>query len=115
MANEKSIEMRLPSLDELFSSQEERDDAKLKRIYEIPIEEIDPFDFGDQYDINGNQLRNYDEEPVINVLEFVYDDQTAPREMILAGTMTYFDRFGGLYGDGGNIIKMEYLGRKWEP
>jgi len=35
--------MRLPSLDELFSSQEERDDAKLKRIYEIPISEIDPF------------------------------------------------------------------------
>ena len=43
MANEKSVEMRLPSLDELFSSQEERDDAKLKRIYEIPIDEIDPF------------------------------------------------------------------------
>ena len=43
MANGKNIEMRLPSLDELFSSQEERDDAKLKRIYEIPIEEIDPF------------------------------------------------------------------------
>ena len=31
MPNEKSIEMRLPSLDDLFSSQEERDDAKLKR------------------------------------------------------------------------------------
>lgn len=43
MANEKNVEMRLPSLDELFSSQEERDDAKLKRIYEIPINEIDPF------------------------------------------------------------------------
>lgn len=35
-------EIRLPSLDELFSSQEERDDAKLKRIYEIPLDEIDP-------------------------------------------------------------------------
>ena len=43
MAKEKSEEMRLPSLDELFSSQEERDDAKLKRIYEIPLSEIDPF------------------------------------------------------------------------
>lgn len=43
MKNETSVEMRLPSLDELFSSQEERDDAKLKRIYEIPLEEIDPF------------------------------------------------------------------------
>lgn len=43
MPNEKSIEMRLPSLDELFSSQEERDDAKLKRIYEISLSDIDPF------------------------------------------------------------------------
>ena len=43
MAKERNKEMRLPSLDELFSSQEERDDAKLKRIYEIPLSEIDPF------------------------------------------------------------------------
>ena len=43
MANEKKSEIKLPSLDELFSSQEERDDAKLKRIYEIPLSEIDPF------------------------------------------------------------------------
>lgn len=43
MTNERLAEIRLPSLDELFSSQEERDDAKLKRIYEIPLEEIDPF------------------------------------------------------------------------
>ena len=35
-------EIRLPSLDELFSSQEERDAAKLKRIHEIPLDEIDP-------------------------------------------------------------------------
>ena len=39
MPNEKSIEMRLPSLDDLFSSQEERDDAKLKRIYDIDLQE----------------------------------------------------------------------------
>lgn len=43
MVNVKNAEMRLPSLDELFSSQKERDDAKLKRIYEIPLDEIDPF------------------------------------------------------------------------
>ena len=43
MPNEKKVEMRLPSLDDLFSSQEERDDAKLKRIYDIPLLEIDPF------------------------------------------------------------------------
>lgn len=43
MAKEKREEIQFPSLDELFSSQEERDDAKLKRIYEIPLTEIDPF------------------------------------------------------------------------
>ena len=43
MANVRDTGMKLPSLDELFSSQEERDDAKLKRIYEIPLDEIDPF------------------------------------------------------------------------
>ena len=43
MPRENETSMKLPSLDELFSSQEERDDAKLKRIYEIPISEIDPF------------------------------------------------------------------------
>ena len=43
MPNEKSIEMRLPSLDDLFSSQEERDDAKLKRIYDLDLLDIDPF------------------------------------------------------------------------
>jgi ParB family chromosome partitioning protein len=43
VAKEKREEIQFPSLDELFSSQEERDDAKLKRIYEIPLTEIDPF------------------------------------------------------------------------
>ena len=43
MAKEKREEIQFPSLDELFSSQEEREDAKLKRIYEIPLTEIDPF------------------------------------------------------------------------
>ena len=39
----KKEEIKLPSLDELFTTQEERDDAKLKKIYEIPISDIDPF------------------------------------------------------------------------
>lgn len=43
MPNVRDTEMKLPSFDELFSTQEERDDAKLKRIYEIPLGEIDPF------------------------------------------------------------------------
>ena len=43
MPKEKGSTIKLPSLDDLFSSQEERDDAKLKRIHEIPLDQIDPF------------------------------------------------------------------------
>ena len=55
--------MRLPSLDELFSSQEERDDAKLKRIYEIPISEIDPFP--------DHPFHVRDDEDMMNLVESV--------------------------------------------
>ena len=55
--------MRLPSLDELFSSQEERDDAKLKRIYEIPLSEIDPFP--------DHPFHVRDDEDMMNLVESV--------------------------------------------
>ena len=35
--------LQMNSLDELFSSQEERDDAKLERVKEIPLTELHPF------------------------------------------------------------------------
>lgn len=43
MARRERTELNLPVLDELFTTQEERDDAKLKRIYDIPLSEIDDF------------------------------------------------------------------------
>ncbi|MBQ9074520.1 MAG: ParB/RepB/Spo0J family partition protein [Mogibacterium sp.] len=55
--------MKLPSLDELFSSQEERDDAKLKRIYDIPLEEIDPFP--------DHPFKVQDDEDMINLAESI--------------------------------------------
>ena len=63
MANAKDIEMKLPSLDDLFSSQEERDDAKLKRIYEIPLEEIDPFP--------DHPFKVRDDDDMMNLVESV--------------------------------------------
>ena len=63
MPNVRDIEMKLPSLDDLFSSQEERDDAKLKRIYEIPLDEIDPFP--------DHPFRVRDDEDMINLVESV--------------------------------------------
>lgn len=43
MPKETTDGIKLPSLDELFSSEEERKEAKLKKIEEIPLELIDPF------------------------------------------------------------------------
>ena len=42
MAGRKS-DFTLPTLDDLFSSQEERDEAKLAKIRDIPLSEIDGF------------------------------------------------------------------------
>ena len=66
MANVKDIEMKLPSLDELFSSQEERDDAKLKRIYEIPLDEIDPFP--------DHPFKVRDDEDMLNLVESIREN-----------------------------------------
>lgn len=63
MANARDIEMKLPSLDELFSSQKERDDAKLKRIYDIPLDEIDPFP--------DHPFKVRDDEDMLNLVESV--------------------------------------------
>ena len=66
MAKEKNKEMKLPSLDELFSSQEERDDAKLKRIYKIPLSEIDPFP--------KHPFKVKDDEDMLHLAESIRDN-----------------------------------------
>lgn len=43
MANDRKIEFNLPKLDDIFTSQMERDDRSLKRIYNIPLDKIDPY------------------------------------------------------------------------
>lgn len=43
MATGKKSDFVLPTLDDLFSTQEQRDDAKLQKIRDIPISEIDDF------------------------------------------------------------------------
>ena len=64
MAGRKS-DFTLPTLDDLFSTQEMRDDAKLAKIRDIPLELIDDFpdhpfkQFGDkigQANISANLL-----------------------------------------------------------
>ncbi|MCI7392512.1 MAG: ParB/RepB/Spo0J family partition protein [Clostridiales bacterium] len=43
MPSEKKPRFELNSVDDLFSTQEMRDEAKLKKINEIPLDQIDPF------------------------------------------------------------------------
>ena len=88
--------------------------------YQHDIAEPDPNDFGEryEYDKDGNivgPLRNYDGEECVHVLEFIADLEMLPQAAKEAGGMHGLEFFGGKFGDGGNIIKMEYLGRKWVP
>lgn len=39
----RDLKLNLPSADDLFSTQEERDDAKREKVLDIPLSEIDPF------------------------------------------------------------------------
>ena len=63
MENERNAEMRLPSLDDLFSNQQERDEARLKKIYEIPLDEIDSFP--------DHPFKVKDDEDMMNLTESV--------------------------------------------
>lgn len=53
----------LPKLDEYFTTQEQRDDAKLKKIHEIPLEEIDEFP--------DHPFKVLDDEDMMNLAESV--------------------------------------------
>lgn len=74
-------------------------------------------DFKDDGTIDyfGHPDKNYDGEPCTNVIEFVTDEDYVPSSAESAGTYTVFGILGGLHGKGGNIAKMEYTGRMWEP
>jgi len=63
MPKSRKIELDLPKLDDIFSTQEERDDAKLKKIYEIPLGEIDPFP--------EHPFKVKDDEDMMNLVESV--------------------------------------------
>ena len=39
----RELKLNLPSADDLFSTQEERDDAKLERVIDLPLSEISDF------------------------------------------------------------------------
>lgn len=61
----------------------------------------------------GHPDKNYDEEIGIGLVEFIFDKDVAPVCVLQYGTMSALDQFGGIYGDGGNIVSIKYLGKVW--
>jgi len=57
------IDFGLPGIDDIFSTQAERDEAKLKKIYEIPLDQIDPFP--------EHPFKVKDDEDMMNLVESV--------------------------------------------
>lgn len=62
----------------------------------------------------GDPDENYDGQDCINILEFIVDISKMSKVANDAGTYTVLEQYGGLYGKGGNVAKMEYTGRVWE-
>ena len=66
MSKEKKPRFELKGVDEFFTTQEMRDEAKLAKIHEIPIEEID--DFPD------HPYKVRDDEDMMNLMESIRDN-----------------------------------------
>ena len=64
--------------------------------------------------IYGTPCANYDGQDAVCLLEFVVDWTKLPRIVKDAGTFTVLPQFGGLYGDGGNVVKLTRIGRWWK-
>lgn len=63
----------------------------------------------------GHPATHADGYDVTCVLEFIYDAEHINSKALQAGNFCNIEHFGGLHGYGGDIVKIEYLGRKWEP
>lgn len=66
MSEEKKPRFVLNSVDDLFTTQEMRDEAKLTKIHEIPIEEIDEFP--------DHPYKVKDDEDMLNLMESIKDN-----------------------------------------
>ena len=66
MPQEKKPRLTLGSADDLFTTQEMRDDAKLARIHEIPLDEIDEFP--------DHPYKVKDDEDMLNLMESIKEN-----------------------------------------
>lgn len=63
MAKSNAFKMNLPSVDDLFSTEESRQEEKLKKIYDLPISEIDDFP--------EHPYRVLDDEDMTNLMDSI--------------------------------------------
>ena len=63
MARRERNELDLPKLDELFTTQDERDEARLKKIYDVSLDKIDVFP--------DHPFKVIDDEDMMNLVESV--------------------------------------------
>ena len=66
MPKERKTDFGLPSVDDLFTSQEERDESKLKKIQDIPLDLIDPFP--------DHPFKVKDDEDMLNLIESIKEN-----------------------------------------
>ena len=106
MAGRKS-DFTLPTLDDLFSTQELRDDAKLSKIRDIPLELIDdfpdhPFKVRDDED---KQAELYDELADLVEATVQTDSATEPTEQIpYSEEKMLLPELAGLYQQNGDLV-----------
>jgi hypothetical protein len=58
----------------------------------------------------GHSCKNYEDEDCTNVVEFIVDVDCVPTNVCKTGTFTALNLFGGLFGNGGNIKTIQYVG-----
>ena len=75
--------------------------------FKHPISEANADDFGDKD-------KNYQQAQTTSVIEFVYDCKQAPQRVIDLGGMFIQPFTDGVINTTGNIVKIEYLGRRWK-
>ena len=63
----------------------------------------------------GHPTTHADGYDVTCVLEFIYNAEHINSKALQAGNFCNIECFGGLHGYGGDIVDIEYLGRRWEP
>jgi len=72
-------------------------------------------DDGSDPNFFGHPTTHADGYDVTCVLEFIYDAEHINSKALQAGNFCNIECFGGLHGYGGDIVKIERLGRVWRP